>query len=234
MTPEQFERFRDFALRAARTWYKGRRMPNRQWIEEAVRDFIDCIDEEDIECIQDWDNSTVYPEGNPRHGRESWLSYCTCEGRRESGGDPLRDCPECHGRGVHHDFFRCGLMCDMMSEWEYDYLPGNWTGPKRLIEQMERAYQRRDDDREDELREQLEDRWGTPVRCCVRAALDTAVAPSAGVLGFSKADIQDMYSDLDDVPDWVKNGLWHPWLEKATGENGIAFDDMQPDQALVL
>lgn len=44
-----------------------------------------------------------------------------------------------------------------------------------------------------------------PVHCCVRAGLDIASSPSAGVAGFTAGDIRRMYPE--GVPDWVKEAL---------------------------
>lgn len=44
-----------------------------------------------------------------------------------------------------------------------------------------------------------------PVHCCVRAGLDLACNPSAGVAGFTAGNIREMYPD--GVPEWVKDAL---------------------------
>lgn len=50
--------------------------------------------------------------------------------------------------------------------------------------------------------EQVDSRTAIALRCCVRAGLDIAVAPSAGVMGFTAGDIRKMYPE--GVPEWVK------------------------------
>jgi hypothetical protein len=57
------------------------------------------------------------------------------------------------------------------------------------------------DDIEEHYYEQWDEQWGSPVRCCIRAGLDCASAPSAGVLGFTAGDVRRMYPE--GVPEWV-------------------------------
>jgi hypothetical protein len=57
------------------------------------------------------------------------------------------------------------------------------------------------DDIEDHYYEQWDMQWGDQVRCCLRAGLDFASAPSAGVIGFTAGDLRRMYPE--GVPDWV-------------------------------
>lgn len=58
MTPQQYERWKDFALRMASTCYRKARRPDAKWIQEVVQGFFDRLDEEDIPCIVSWDDST--------------------------------------------------------------------------------------------------------------------------------------------------------------------------------
>lgn len=46
------------------------------------------------------------------------------------------------------------------------------------------------------------EKWIGPATCCIRAGLDVAVSPSAGVAGFTAGDIRRMYPE--GVPDWVE------------------------------
>ena len=55
--------------------------------------------------------------------------------------------------------------------------------------------------------EQWDNSWGMRVRCCLRAGLDLASAPSAGVLGFHKGDLERMYRGK--MPDWILDIDWH-------------------------
>jgi hypothetical protein len=79
--------------------------------------------------------------------------------------------------------------------------------------------------------EQWEDQWGNPIRCCVRAGLDVASSPSAGVVGFSAGDVRTMYPE--GVPSWVfapDEQLQH-WLSGVL--NGL-FCELPDDARLVL
>lgn len=76
---------------------------------------------------------------------------------------------------------------DYVSELGEDFIPNYWSHRT---------------DRQQELDEQ---RFCSPVSCCIRAGLDLAVKPSAGVAGFTAGDIRTMYPE--GVPDWVKDAL---------------------------
>lgn len=55
--------------------------------------------------------------------------------------------------------------------------------------------------------------WGCRVRCCIRAGLDLASEPSAGVLGFEICDLRRMYRG--NIPVWINNGEWENQRGKA-------------------
>ena len=88
-----------------------------------------------------------------------------------------------------------------------------------------------------------DDLWGDRIRCCLRAGIDVAVEPSAGVLGFTAGDLRRMWRGAT-PPAWVTND-GKPWYtQEFTGvvpgfglvpgkceENG-AFDTL-PDEAAV-
>jgi hypothetical protein len=85
------------------------------------------------------------------------------------------------------------------------------------------------------------DRWMGPATCCIRAGLDLAAAPSAGVIGFTAGDLRRMYPE--GVPDWVKGEpIWETigvkavvpgigFVPKPTGDM-CSFDDL-PDDAKI-
>lgn len=77
--------------------------------------------------------------------------------------------------------------------------------------------------------EQFDNQWSGPIHCCVRAGLDMAVAPSAGVLGFTAGDLRNMYPE--GVPDWVTlpGENWRYWL---SDEENCTFAEM-PDEAVL-
>lgn len=166
MTDKQYEQWKDFALRMARTCWKGRRNPGRKWLEEAVLDVFDSIKVEDLPLIQDWDNSDAYPEGHPSF-------------RVDRYGDSA--CPP--------------YMGDLLAEWRWDYVPTNARMPTKLASRIERANDRGDDDLAEDLERAWVDHWSDPVSCCVRAGLDLAVAMSDGVLGFTAGDVRAMYPE---------------------------------------
>jgi hypothetical protein len=151
MTPEQFERWEDFALRMAKTCYATSRRPSGEWVAATVADFFDVFPADDIECIEDWDHSAEYPP------------------------------------------------CDLVSLFLDDFFSGyrrcrhcrtdDDAGKCTCYEAEQRAWR------------QWSDQWGGPVRCCIRAGLDVAVARSCGVLGFTAGDIRRMYPE--GVPEWI-------------------------------
>jgi hypothetical protein len=205
MTNEQYARWKDFALRMARTCFSRHRRPNAKWIVDVVEEWFDYFDQDDVPCIVDWDSSTKYPPGNPHHGRQTWTSYCGCDGYRYEYEQPNPDCSECCGTGVHYAPVESALVCDMMTE----FLDG-YRGYSPWCKACGDSYNRYDnrhggtcrcDDIEYLYYEQWDDQWGGPVRCCIRAGLDCASAPSAGVIGFTKGDLLEMYPE--GVPDWV-------------------------------
>lgn len=75
--------------------------------------------------------------------------------------------------------------------------------------------------------ERVRDRWCGPATCCIRAGLDCACSPSAGVMGFTAGDLRRMYPE--GVPDWVKGD--EPWeTVSITGVVPGSFDSL-PDDA---
>ena len=48
-------------------------------------------------------------------------------------------------------------------------------------------------------------RFANQVSCCIRAGLDQASSPSAGVLGFTVGDLRRMYPS--GIPGWVTDGF---------------------------
>jgi len=68
VTTEQYEHWKDFSIRMARTCFKRKRNPDTEEIEANVEHFFDCLDPEDLKSIVDWDHSDPYPEGSPRAG----------------------------------------------------------------------------------------------------------------------------------------------------------------------
>lgn len=98
-------------------------------------------------------------------------------------------------------------ICDWFSEWESDNVYYQF---RELATDLELRWADIHDDifGDDEMiREEVTDRWGSPVACCVRAGMDCAFEPSMGVLGFTAGDLRRMYPD--GVPGWVTGD--EPW-----------------------
>jgi hypothetical protein len=209
ITNEQYERWKDFALRMARTCFKRRRNPTAAEIETNVEFFFDCLDEEDLLSIVDWDNSDPYPEGS-QHYRRTYKCPCWhCHGVKKIDCPYPKICEDGH----IYDYETAMLVTDMCTEHAKAWNPHYWEDLS---------------DAEDERRD---DQFCGPVRCCIRAGLDTAVSPSAGVLGFTAGDLRKMYPE--GVPDWISGGKDHRWVYAFTGEINGTFAAM-PDSAGVL
>ena len=117
---------------------------------------------------------------------------------------------------------------DNITDLAEHIIPGYWALPE-----TEAAYER------------AAERYLDPVRACVRAGLDIAVEPSAGVDGFTAGDIRKMYPE--GVPDWVKAFFSCGVLQSmsATSIEGIyvpsepiddprTFDELPDDQGVWL
>lgn len=65
MTQQQFDNWRDFAIRMSRTAFPHKRNPNPARIEQMVTDFFDEFEQDAIECVRNWDRCDEYPAGNP-------------------------------------------------------------------------------------------------------------------------------------------------------------------------
>lgn len=172
MTLEQYERWKDFALRMAKaTISLRRRAPSRATVIENIKDFFECrMEPDDWQWVQNWDHNHDNP-ADP-------------DGRR-------------YGMSVSSH----------IREMAEDWIP-NYHGLSA------RAFER------------AESRWAGPAQCCIRAGLDVAVAPSAGVAGFTVADIRRMYPE--GVPDWVKT-FFEP-----TQEDKRTFDQLQDKEYVWL
>lgn len=102
---------------------------------------------------------------------------------------------------------------DHMSDIREYHVPGYWSLPYG--------------DRGDRVIE----RWMGPAMCCVRAGLDMASEPSAGVVGFTAGDLRRMYPE--GVPDWVipPGERLKYWLsDKLNG----TFAELPDDAGIVL
>lgn len=201
MTPEQHERWKDFSLRMARTCYRTHRRPDANWIERAVVEFFTFLDDGEVPYLVDWDHSNPYPWCH-RYG-----------GASHFGNSPEAPC--CAGDTLMDFLYGyAGPAPDCPACRIYEH-PGECR-----CQEVQRAYN-----------EQWQKQWGDPVNCCIRAGMDFASAPSAGVLGFTAGDVRRMYPE--GVPDWVfspdKRLLYWP----GGGENGY-FHELPDDAGVVL
>lgn len=89
--------------------------------------------------------------------------------------------------------------CDWLDEWAAHRHDHYWLDGK------EREHERRN-------------RFYVMIRCCLRAALDVAAEPSAGVMGFDVGTIRRMYDGQ--VPDWI-DALYEGQLATAPNDAGV-------------
>ena len=150
---------------------------------------------------------------------------------------------------VEH-FFGCIDPEDLLSfvDWDHSapYPEGSkyhgldyWKHPKcamlitDICKEHEEAWNPRfwecyeDNAKSDRLYEQ----FVNPVVCCIRAGMDMAVSPSAGVMGYTAGDLRKMYPE--GVPDWITGGPDHHWNYAFSGEQNGTFAEM-PDEAGLL
>lgn len=89
-----------------------------------------------------------------------------------------------------------GYVCDSFDTWWWDGLRF-WQGaPSDYYEDGR--------DGEPAAFRRWVERWPDAVNCCVRAGLDVASSPSAGVVGFTVGDLKRMYPE--GIPSWVSDG----------------------------
>lgn len=210
MNQEQYAQWKDFALRMARTCFKHRRYPTWQEIEANVQFFFqerEYNDLEELASFVNWDHSEPYPEGHPRYERKYRCSCWHCHGTKKP------DCPYHCEEGEIYDYAHAEYVCDICTEMAEAWNPHYWST-------SDADYEKRDE------------QYCGPVRCCIRAGMDMAAAPSAGVIGFTKKDLQRMYPE--GVPDWITGGENHRWSYWLKDELNGTFAEMPDDAQLVL
>lgn len=79
-------------------------------------------------------------------------------------------------------------VCDIVSEMSEHVCPYYWS-------------------KSDSQFERWDDVHGAKIRCCVRAGIDLASEPSAGVAGFTMGDLRRMYPE--GLPDWIVANFTH-------------------------
>jgi hypothetical protein len=182
MTPEQFDRWEDFATRMARIHFAASRRPSADWILAEVERILADIKPQH-EDITDWDGN----EGGP-----IVVGDIVCEFMEEA-------CPSIYFRDA-----RIRDEAILISEMEGDDGPFDREGRDLIRDYIREIYS----DREYDATRRCEDQWYGPVRCCLRAGLDLASAPSAGVGGFTAGDLFAMYPE--GLPDWLGSQEFGP------------------------
>ena len=208
ITKEQYERWKDFAVRMAKTCFMNRRRPGWKEILSNVECFFDYLDPEDLKGIVDWDNSDPYPPESPYY-RRTYRTLC-----RHCHGTKKPDCPHSCEDGKIYNYASPGYVGDMCSEMSENWNPYYWE------DISDKEYQKRDE------------QFCSPVKCCIRAGLDMAVAPSEGVIGFTAGDIRKMYPQ--GVPDWITGGREHRWSYWLQDKLNGTFEEMPNKAQLVL
>jgi hypothetical protein len=83
------------------------------------------------------------------------------------------------------------LVCDAVTMMSDSWNPFTWSDERKA--------------------EKWDDLWLTRVNCCLRAGLDLASLPSAGVVGFEVCDLRRMYRG--NIPAWI-NAQWVDAMEQ--------------------
>lgn len=130
----------------------------------------------------------------------------------------------------YDDHGRAFPVCDHISDLSEHFIPN---------------YLSLQSDEMDDEWEAAVERYCDPVSICIRAGLDVAVSPSAGVCGFTVGDIRKMYPR--GVPKWVKEVFVEGDLiaYRASNVDGIfiqesgvrdsrTFDELPDDQGVWL
>ncbi len=139
MTKEQYDRWKDFALRMVNVVVSARKKsPSRFDVTSEIEDMFTCRFDHDWERIRDWDY-TEPSDWNKTH----W---------------------------PHHAM---SVNSHIDDRAEY-IIPNYWSLNT------------------DVQHEKARERFVDPVSICIRAGLDVAVRPSAGVCGYSAGDIRKM------------------------------------------
>lgn len=126
--------------------------------------------------------------------------------RIESWDDTRRDTSQ---RDYYGHYLIGPYVCDIVSGHLENYNPFYYEG-----EESDKAY------------EDFDERWCGRVRCCLRAGLDLAVEPSAGVLGFTKGDLERMYPE--GVPKWIRDG----WGKMNAEFHSVGWEDIKSTDGL--
>jgi hypothetical protein len=176
MTELEYKRWKSFSLRMAHRAFSLRLRKSRRALAWFVKDFFRLLDSDYFQINERlpvaWDSK--WGMDNNHHLRsEEFLRDRIVSWDNTEEHPTWRD---------NYNHSTCGpFICDIVSMRMEQWNPFYWGDDHRYK-------------RWDEL-------WGDRIRCCLRAGIDMAVSPSAGVLGFTAGDLRRMYRGK--VPDWV-------------------------------
>ena len=185
MTQVANERWIDFSTRIARACYADNEQPSLKWI----LDSLECIFTEikdDLSLYTSWDDTEPYPKDHEYYNSK----------------DP-----------TDRPLLLSSLISEGIEDEIYARIHRHSTEKESRV--LEKLLERRDKDRwleaYNHLKNQIVHRWSSPVHCCLRAGIDVAKSPSAGVVGFVVGDLKKMYPE--GIPDWICD----KWTDKRTG-----------------
>lgn len=208
MTQEQYDRWKDFAIRMARTAFVGRKRPSEAWIIERVEDIFADLDNdpERVAVIHDWDNND--PDGLEKSGYHcigDWMTERSEDDNDRPGYWWIRRLKDGQRPQRRHN-----------ESWDSYWKRRNAHEQRHAdkLDMWEEREEERGQDRESMAYDRFENDWYGPVKCCVRAGLDIASSPSAGVVGFNIGTIRTMYPE--GIPEWIRNYF--------TNEDGSRID----------
>lgn len=215
MTPEQYRRWYTFALRMVHRGLGLRRRDHREYVADAVKGFFYSFESE----------MSVFP--SLHEGVEllplvrGWDQTDSVRQKRQP--HPDGSCGFAPEPCRHGDTLG-PFVCDLVSGITDDLCPYPWFNEPAL----EGGWRLR----------RWEDTWGDRIRSCIRAGIDMAVEPSAGVMGFTAGDLRRMYRG--NVPDWITGGNEHRWSyalsNDGTGNEVLngTFREMADDAGVLL
>lgn len=151
MTPQEYDRWKDFSIRMALHAFPDATEARRKKIAANIEGFFSWYDGEDVSEIVDWDNAPAY-------------------------------------------------ICDRVDD--------------HLSRHLHYRYNERSGEETD-----CGNKFANQVSCCIRAGLDCASSPSAGVIGFTVGDLRRMYPES--LPGWVIEGYQPPITVDTPDDAGV-------------
>jgi hypothetical protein len=125
----------------------------------------------DFDLIEGWCQTLPYPPGHEDHGNEM-------------NGAML--CPP--------------SPCDILTFDEIWFQLHSYATEEE-VELLDEYDDADDEEKREDLKEEIVDRWESPVHCCVRAALCMVLDDMPGVAAFTPASIKAAYPE--GVPGWI-------------------------------